>query len=999
MINAVLPEDLRDYSRSLDKKSVAALLSEVAKKYPDKYKDISFKLNQLGRKVSNWTGGNSFDIQHVLRTEGSRKRSAQLQAKIDSILDDDALDDKQRREKVVNLLADSQKAERDATFNEAKESNNPLAIQVLGAGRGSPASLTSIISGDLMYEDSLGNRLPVPVTRSYSQGLSPAEYWAATYGARTGGIGTKLAVADAGYFSKLLQQVSHRLVVTDEDADGEPDTLRGFPVDVDDNDNEGALLAAETGGYPRNTVLTPKILRDLRAKGLKRMLVRSVIAGGSPEGGVYARDLGIREFNRMPRRGESAGFVSAQAIGEPVNQGSLGAKHCLSKDTPVRMADGSVKPIYRVKAGDWVLGCGLDRVTLPVKVVRVYKNGTRPCIRTMFAPAFYPNEKFYIESTADHKILGGRQVWGQAEEALNHVPRMLPVGQKSRVFYAYLPLGTQNRAEWYDEPMARLVGLLAGDGCYTESVKGVHLSCHDPSLVDALAESLVPLNLRLHKLAGHGGYYRVSQIEQTTAHRDEGTGRFLNGARNPVRAWLEARGMYGKLAHEKQLPPEIDSWTNESVADYLAGLFSADGSWYNLTGRPDGAVYVGLGLTSYELLTGVKRLLETRFGIYTGAAQTRWNEDRKRPIYSFTVACAGTVRRITNLLIDRLVGKKKHEALAAATFEAAREDEYRLIRRSVEDLGEQETYDLEVDHEDHLFVLANGLIVSNSGGVAGATAAVSGFEALDQLINSPETFKGGATHASLDGMITRIDPAPGGGVNVTVAGEPHYVPAGLNVKFKVGDTVEAGDMLSDGMPVPDKITQYKGIGEARRYFTNNFLGALRGAGIKSDRRNVEVVSRGLINHVRFSDLYKDHIPDDVVPYNLVESTWEPREDSEEVNTHSAKGMFLEKPYLHYTIGTPVRASVMKDLNDFGVSKVMVNKKPPPFTAEFVPAPRNLSYDEDPYTRMLGSGLEKSMLDAVHRGGQSNQMSTSFVPSRIHAVDFGRKGLFNTPKRD
>jgi hypothetical protein len=43
------------------------------------------------------------------------------------------------------------------------------------------------------------------------------------------------------------------------------------------------------------------------------------------------------------------------------------------------------------------------------------------------------------------------------------------------------------------------------------------------------------------------------------------------------------------------------------------------------------------------------------------------------------------------------------------------------------------------------------------------------------------------------------------------------------------------------------------------------------------------------------------------------------------------------------------------------------------------------------TRMLGSNLRKSTLQAVHRGATSNEQGTSYVPSLAKAVDFGRKG--------
>jgi len=995
LLNESLPEDMRDYTRILDKKGVEALMSELAVKHPEKYRDISFKLQQLAVKVIRATGGNSFDITDIAKSDSARTLRKELGVKIDKIVDDDRITSDERKKQITGLLRSVQKQDQKAIFDESLAQNNPLAIQILGAGRGNPGTLASLRGSDLLYANANGDDVPVPILRSFSEGLSPAEYWAATYGARQSVIGTKIATADAGYFGKLLNQIAHRLVVVDTDEDEEPQTLRGLPSTSDDMENVGTLLAAPAGKYPRNTVITAKILHDLQRRGVQDILVRSPMAGASRDGGVYARDAGYRDFGRLPQRGEAIGNSAAQSIAEPISQGSLNSKHCLARGTLVRMADGTVKPIERIRKGDWVLGVNLQRTTFPVRVRRTFNNGRRECVRTIFRAA-YRREDFILESTADHKLLAGRSVTGQKEEALNHVPRMLPVGTTSRVFYAYLPQGTENRQEWVSEPMAKLVGLLAGDGCYTEAVSSVHLSCHDPSLVDSIAGSMVPLNLKLTKLTGHEGYYAVSQIEQEQATVND-LGQFVAGARNPIKRWLEDRCMYGKYAHEKEVPEEIDTWTNESVADYLAGLFSADGSWCHPTDTPDGCIWVSLGLTSRSLLESVKRLLADRFGIYVGQIRTHVG-DRKRPLHSFCITQGGEVRRITQLLIERLVGKKQIEAISAVTYTAQRFDEFRLLRRSVESIGTPRTYDIEVDHPDHLFVLANGLIVSNSGGVAGGKNAVSGFEAISQLAMVPSTFKGGAVHSELDGMVSKIEPAPAGGYFVHVEGKEHYVPDGVPLLHKKGDMVEAGDVLSEGIPNPAKLASLKSIGEAREAFVRIFKRTLKDSNLKDDRRNIELIARGLINHVRLTDFHDGHSPNDVVTYSEFEENYDPREDAQEARVDEAKNMYLEKPYLHYTIGTKIRPSVAAQLKKFGVGKVWAHKAPPPFEPEMVPADDNLGYDPDPFTRMLGAGLKKGLLDSTHRGLTSSTESTSYVPARIQAHGFGSEGLFKSTPR-
>lgn len=226
---------------------------------------------------------------------------------------------------------------------------------------------------------------------------------------------------------------------------------------------------------------------------------------------------------------------------------------------------------------------------------------------------------------------------------------------------------------------------------------------------------------------------------------------------------------------------------------------------------------------------------------------------------------------------------------------------------------------------------------------------------------------------------------------MSVDGVDHYLNPDAKSLYKVGDTIEAGDMLSDGVANPAQFTKFKGIGEARRQFVAAFKGAMKGAGMSGNRRNIEVMSKGLINHVKMDEEYNQYSPDDVVPYDALEHNWEPREGHKVVTPRESVGHYLEKPVLHYTIGTPIKPSMIKDFDEFGIKQVAVHKQPPPFQPHFVRGLENLQHDPDWMTRMLGSNLRKSTLQAVHRGAVSDEQGTSYVPSLAKAVDFGRKG--------
>jgi DNA-directed RNA polymerase subunit beta' len=604
LINDALPSDLRDYSRVLNKKNMTALATELAKRYPDKYREISKRLLDVGNETSYTTNGLSVGLDAIGPTQSALKKQLEVKQRLRGILADRALNDKQRNMKILELTSSAQKDLVDSVYKDAEEQDNPLFHQVSGGVKGNKFQLNSLLGADMQYVDHKNDPIPIPVMRGYGQGLRPVEYFAGAFGTRKGLIDLKSATSDAGFFSKQLTQMNHRLLVTaDDDADDIDDT-RGFPTNVDDGDNEGALLARGVGPYKRNTILTPKILKDLKGMGINDILVRSPTVGGPLDGGVYAKDVGYREKNRLPPLGDYVGIAAAQALSEPVTQSQISSKH--------------------------------------------------------------------------------------------------------------------------------------------------------------------------------------------------------------------------------------------------------------------------------------------------------------------------------------------------------------------------------------------------SGGVGGA-GGISGFKALNALVQVPEVYPNGATHSQIDGTVQEIRPAPQGGNYVNINGQDHYVATGVPLKVKKGDTLEAGDVVSDGMPSPKEIVKHKGIGEGRRYFVQAMGQVMQNSSISAHRRNIELLSRGIINHVRLTDEHGEYVPDDIVPYSMLEKTWTPRPGSVRGAPKSLSGHYLEKPVLHYSIGTKIGKSVMDNLNKYGIQDIEAHKDAPPFEPEMVRGMANVASDPDWMTRMLGSYQQKSLLQATHRGGVSDTAGTSFVPTLARGETFGLGG--------
>lgn len=604
LINEALPSDLRDYGRKMDKKSVASLMQIIAEKYPEQYKKIAKDLYDIGIDAATSSGGYSFGIEHLIPSEAVVNAKKQLSLDVDKILNS-KISDKDKQKKIIETLQARSEELSKITYDEALKTNNPLALQVLSGARGNPTNLRTLLAGDLLYEDQQNNIIPIPILRSYSQGLSPVEYWAGAFGARKGVADVKFATQESGYFGKQLNQIAHRLVIQAKDSDKPYDSIRGIPVDTDDPDNVGAFLAHDLEGHKRNTLLTAKLLSELKAKGHDKILVRSPIVGGHPNGGVYSYDVGIRERGGLSAPGENVGISAASGIAEKISQGSLSSKH--------------------------------------------------------------------------------------------------------------------------------------------------------------------------------------------------------------------------------------------------------------------------------------------------------------------------------------------------------------------------------------------------TGGISGAGSDQAGFKFINQVVQVPETYTAGATHADSDGKVSAIYPAPAGGTYVMIGAKKHFVSQGLTPSVKVGDVIEAGDVISNGLPNPAKIVEHKGIGEGRKYFVDIFKTVLKNSGINAHRRNLELLSRGLINHVIADEEIGDFMPDDVVPYHIIEQQWKPRAGFSTVTPKQAVGKYLESPVLHYSIGTPIKPSMVNQLERFGIKNINVHPEPPPFRTEMIRAMDSLLHDPDWMTRQLGTNLKKGLLGAAHRNLKSDETGSSFVPALARGVDFGRIG--------
>lgn len=977
LVNEALPEKFRDYSRILGKNEMEDLLERIVKEDPNAYRDVSAKLMRLGNKAA-FEEGTTLKLSDLEPPVDNTALYRELDRVEDEIRRDRSLSDEQKRERLAAIYDKAYAATKADANAVAEKNGNRFAMQVKSGARGDPNQLSAMINTPGTYQDASGRTIPFFIRHSFADGLSPAEFWSSLYGARASIISTKFATANAGALGKLFSSAAIEQVVTEDDCG----TIAGMPVKADDKDNLGSVLAQDVGDFKAGTVITKQVMADLKKANVEDILVRSPVTCNAKRG-VCSHCAGIRENGKFPEIGYNLGLNSASALAERIAQGGLNMKHCLVEGTKIRMANGSTKPIEQISAGDIVLGSDLNGNIRPVRVVALYDNGIEDCVRTRFienGTQRKNNPGIILESTTNHRLLGTRVVAGQLEEKLNWVPRELEVGKKSREFFGYT-VSSFDDSGLVDEPLAMLLGALLGDGCYTASVNGVHLTCADDTEIDDLERSIQGYDLKLQRLKYHNGiYYRVSQ-------------HTCISGKNVVKNYLRANGMYDKRANEKTLPPKVHTWNNKSVGALIGGFIAADGSVYasDKNGKPG----VSFASVSRVLLEQLKELLLLRFGIL-GSRITNTTSEKsfhgKYPIFQFTITKSAEVKKLYDNTSIPGVKRERLRRMLEVYTPGKNNVRVAFKRVSQEPIGKRHVYDIEVDHPDHLFLLANGLIVSNSGKKQQGSG-YSGFDMLKQMATVPKTYKDRATVSEIDGRVERIEKAPQGGSYVWVNDEKHYVPSGYDILVKPGDEVEAGDQLSDGVISPADAVRLKGIGEGRRYFTQRFTQAYRDSGYKGNRRNVESIARALINNVVVDteDSEGQMLPGDEVTYSRWAWGFKPRQGSVQSTPRQAVGKYLEQPALHYTIGTRVTKKVADELEKFKVPSVLYNEAPPGVHPEMRSIVETTGQTDDWMGRLGTTYIGKRLVEDVQQGAESNSQGLNPYPAVAKGTTLGQWG--------
>ena len=185
-----------------------------------------------------------------------------------------------------------------------------------------------------------GKTIEIPIKANFREGLSVLEYFISTNGARKGLADTALRTADSGYLTRRLVDVSHNVIVREDDCG----TDEGIEVKAFTDGKEvieklkdrivgrTALLDVchpETGKIivEQDQEISEEAADAIEAAGIESVAIRSVMTCHSRSGvcaKCYGRNLATGESVNI---GEAVGITAAQSIGEPGTQLTMRTFH------------------------------------------------------------------------------------------------------------------------------------------------------------------------------------------------------------------------------------------------------------------------------------------------------------------------------------------------------------------------------------------------------------------------------------------------------------------------------------------------------------------------------------------------------------------------------------------------------------------------------------------------------------------------------------------------
>jgi len=352
IVNEIIPKEVGYFNGIISKKSLRDIIARVIKtvgmaracEFLDGIKNLGYR--------KSYEGGLSFNLDDIIIPQEKQDIVAKGNEEIDQIIANynmGFITDNERYNQVIDTWTHANtnlKRTLMKQMTEADQGFNAVFMMLDSGARGSADQIAQLagMRGLMAKPQKAGAEgaqiIENPILSNFKEGMSVLEYFISTHGARKGLADTALKTADAGYLTRRLVDVSHDVIITEEDCG----TLRGLVcAALKDGDEVISSLSERILGrvsvhdiiHPMTGRLivaageeiTEPIAAEIEASPIESVEIRSVLTCESKHGvcqKCYGRNLAT---SRMVQKGEAVGVIAAQSIGEPGTQLTLRTFH------------------------------------------------------------------------------------------------------------------------------------------------------------------------------------------------------------------------------------------------------------------------------------------------------------------------------------------------------------------------------------------------------------------------------------------------------------------------------------------------------------------------------------------------------------------------------------------------------------------------------------------------------------------------------------------------
>ena len=352
IVNEIVPPEAGYINTIISKKSLRDIISDVIKVCGvAKAADFLDGIKNLGYQMA-FKGGLSFNLGDIIIPKEKETLVQKGYDEVEQVVNNynmGFITNNERYNKVIDIWTHVNSELSNIlmkTISSDDQGFNSVYMMLDSGARGSKEQIRQL-SGmrGLMAKPQKagaegGQIIENPILSNFKEGLSVLEYFISTHGARKGLADTALKTADAGYLTRRLVDVSHDVIITEEDCG----TLRGLVcTDLKNNDEVIATLYERILGrvsvhdiiHPTTGELlvaggeeiTEEVAKKIQESPIESVEIRSVLTCEAKKGvcaKCYGRNLAT---SRMVQKGEAVGVIAAQSIGEPGTQLTLRTFH------------------------------------------------------------------------------------------------------------------------------------------------------------------------------------------------------------------------------------------------------------------------------------------------------------------------------------------------------------------------------------------------------------------------------------------------------------------------------------------------------------------------------------------------------------------------------------------------------------------------------------------------------------------------------------------------